>query len=72
VLLNPETLIALREAKGLSKSELAVEAEMSLSYLSEIEAGKKSPSISVIAKLATALGVNIHALGTITKATAAS
>lgn len=65
VILNHETLFALRDAKGLSKSQLATDAEVSLSYYCEIELGKKRPSEKIISQLADALGVNIHALVTV-------
>lgn len=62
VLLNHFTLFALREAKGITKSEIATDAEVSLSYYCEIELGKKKPSEAVIGRIADALGVNIYAL----------
>jgi transcriptional regulator with XRE-family HTH domain len=62
VLLNTPALTAWREERGLSKSQLAVAAQVSLSYLSEIESGTKSPSSAVIRKLADALKVNVHVL----------
>lgn len=47
----------LSHAKGWSQDELAMEAEMSRSYLSQIEKGKFYVSLKVIGRLADALGV---------------
>ncbi|MBC7907127.1 MAG: helix-turn-helix transcriptional regulator [Rhodospirillaceae bacterium] len=46
----------LRHAKGWSQDELALEAEMSRSYLSQIEKGKFYVSLKVLGRLADALG----------------
>lgn len=62
MILNPLTLTALRKSKAITKSELAAEAEVSLSYLSEIESGYKVPSEAIVRRLAAALYVNPHAL----------
>jgi transcriptional regulator with XRE-family HTH domain len=45
----------LRNARGLSQDDLAAEAEMSRSYLSQIETGKYHVSLKIIAKLAAVL-----------------
>jgi transcriptional regulator with XRE-family HTH domain len=47
----------LRNAKGLSQDELAYEAEMGRSYLSQLEKGRFYASLKVIGKLAAALEV---------------
>jgi transcriptional regulator with XRE-family HTH domain len=47
----------LRNAKGLSQDDLAHEAEISRSYLSQIEKGSFFVSIKIIGKLADTLGV---------------
>ena len=46
----------LRHAKGWSQDELAFEAEMSRSYLSQSEKGTFYVSLKVIGRLADALG----------------
>lgn len=47
-----------REATGLTREQLAKKAKVTTAYVSMIEAGKrKSPSISVLQRLAKALGV---------------
>ena len=47
----------LRHEKGLSQDDLAYEAEVSRSYLSELEKGSHYASLKIVAKLADALGV---------------
>jgi len=47
----------LRHAKGLSQDALAYEAEVSRSYLSQLEKGAFNASLKIIGKLAAVLGV---------------
>ena len=47
----------LRHEKGLSQDDLAYEAEVSRSYLSQLEKGAFYASVKIIEKLAEALGV---------------
>jgi transcriptional regulator with XRE-family HTH domain len=47
----------LRNAKGLAQDDLAYEAEVSRSYLSQLEKGAFYASLKIVEKLATALGV---------------
>ena len=47
----------LRHAKGLSQDDLAYEAEVSRSYLSQLEKGAFYASLKVIGKLAAVLDV---------------
>jgi transcriptional regulator with XRE-family HTH domain len=47
----------LRNAKGLSQDDLAYEAEVSRSYLSQLEKGVFYASLKVVGKLADALDV---------------
>ena len=47
----------LRHAKGLSQDDLAYEAEVSRSYLSQLEKGAFYASLKIIEKLATVLKV---------------
>jgi transcriptional regulator with XRE-family HTH domain len=46
-----------RNAKGLSQDDLAYEAEVSRSYLSQLEKGVFHASLKIVGKLAEALGV---------------
>jgi transcriptional regulator with XRE-family HTH domain len=47
----------LRHEKGLSQDDLAYEAEVSRSYLSQLEKGTFYASLKIIGRLAEALGV---------------
>ena len=51
-----------RQERNMPLKELAANAEMSISYLSEIEKGKKSPKPERILKIANALGVDYDEL----------
>lgn len=48
----------LREAKKLSQEKFAFEAGIHRTYVSDIERGARNPIITVVQKLATALGVS--------------
>lgn len=52
----------LRQEKNLSLSELAKKSSLSISYLNEIESGKKYPKADKIAELADALDVTYDKL----------
>jgi transcriptional regulator with XRE-family HTH domain len=47
----------LRHAKGLSQDDLAYEAEISRSYLSQLEKGAFYASLKIVGKLAAVLEV---------------
>ena len=49
-----------RAARGLSQKELAARAGIKPSYISLIEAEKRSPSLATLQKMATALRVPTH------------
>jgi len=48
----------LREAAGLTQEQLAVQAGMSQQYISDLERGKRNPTVVTLYELATALGVS--------------
>jgi transcriptional regulator with XRE-family HTH domain len=50
----------LRRDKGLSQEELAHRADVHQTYLSGVEVGRRNPSIGVLGRIATALGVDIE------------
>jgi transcriptional regulator with XRE-family HTH domain len=52
----------LRQARGLTQEQLAFESEIDLTYLGGIERGRRNPSILVLVRIATALGVRPHEL----------
>ena len=47
----------LRHAKGLSQDDLAYEADISRSYLSQLEKGAFYASLKIVGKIANTLGV---------------
>ena len=49
----------LREDAGLKKIGLAKKANISHSYLSEIESGTKEPSFKTLQKICSALGISL-------------
>lgn len=53
---------SIRRAKGMSQEDLAYESKTDYSYLNEIEAGKRNPSVQRIEKIAKALKVSIKDL----------
>lgn len=52
----------LRADRGLSQEQLAFAAEISTPYVSDVENGKRSPGLDVLARLARALGVTLSEL----------
>lgn len=51
-----------RQLKDWSQSRLARESGVSQTYISELEAGKWTPNLSILRKLAFALGVPLSVL----------
>lgn len=54
----------LREARGITRNELAERSEVSISHLEKIEAGQRSPGMSTFIKIMLVLDVNISLSGT--------
>jgi transcriptional regulator with XRE-family HTH domain len=52
----------LRQEKGWSQEQFAFEAHIHRTYISDLERGSRNPTITVIEKLAQALGVAPGAL----------
>lgn len=48
----------LRTARGLSQEELSFRADIHTSYVSQLERGKKSPSLRTILQIARALHIS--------------
>ena len=53
------TIFALRTQKGFSQEYLALECEMSLSYLRRIEHGTANPTIDMLLRIAKVLDADI-------------
>lgn len=63
--INGPALTAIREAQGWTKSKLAVEAQISLPYLRDLETGRRKGRNPAIAKaLAEAMRVPTAAIVT--------
>lgn len=52
----------LRKEKGLSQIDLAADAMVAKSYLSELELGKRNASVLVLSRIAAALGTTLEEL----------
>lgn len=52
---EPQAVTYAREQAGLTKTQLAAACRVSLSLISEIEAGTRNATPAMLAKLATAL-----------------
>lgn len=46
-----------RKLRKISQTELAAECESAQTYISELEMGKKSPSLLMVERIAQALGI---------------
>ena len=46
-----------RKLKGMTQEELALEAEMERSYVSDLERGTRNPSVQALGRLADALSI---------------
>lgn len=57
-----ERMRQIRKEKGLSQEKLALEVEMDLTSINEIEKGHRSPKLITIYKIAQALGVSMSEL----------
>ena len=52
----------LRRERGLSQEELADLANIHQTYLSGVERGKRNPTVTVLQRIAEALGADIEEL----------
>lgn len=51
-----------RKLKRVAQEQLALEASMERSYVSDLERGTRNPSVRALGRLADALGFNQHEL----------
>lgn len=47
----------LRKLKGMTQEQLALEADMERSYVSDLERGTRNPSVRALGRLAEALSI---------------
>lgn len=57
-----ERMKELRKKKGFSQEKLALDIEMDLTSVNEIERGHRSPKLITMYKIAQALGVSLKEL----------
>lgn len=57
-----ENVKRLRKLKGISQEELADQAKVHRTYMSDIERGVRNPSIKVVERMGEALGVTASQL----------
>jgi transcriptional regulator with XRE-family HTH domain len=50
----------LRRSRGLTQAQLAQQAQVTAGYVARLEAGRTSPGIDLVARLAAALGISVH------------
>lgn len=55
-----KNITKFRTEKGYTQERLAYESEISKGYLSEIESGKKSPTVRTMVKLSKTLEVELY------------
>jgi transcriptional regulator with XRE-family HTH domain len=57
-----ENIRRIRLAKNLTQGDLCRKLEVDRAYMSNIESGKKNPTLSTITNMAKALGVSVDEL----------
>lgn len=58
--INGATLRLIRELKGIPHGKFAIQCQVSPSYLTNIEAGRKQPRPEIMHTIAKELGVNVY------------
>lgn len=52
----------LRKTKGMTQLELCVDSGISQSFICDLEAGRRNPSVETLERIAIALGVSLSVL----------
>ena len=52
----------LRKKKDISQLELSIRSGVSKNYLSDVENGRRNPTVTVLQKIANGLGVSLEKL----------
>jgi transcriptional regulator with XRE-family HTH domain len=57
-----QKIAALRRARGWNQEEMAFRASLNRNYLSDLENGRRNPSLKVLEKIAFAFEINLETL----------
>ncbi len=57
-----QRIVYLRKQKNMSSLDLALEAEINKNYLSDLENGRRNPSLKILRKIAIALQISLSDL----------
>ncbi len=57
-----QKIVSLRKEKGISQERLALDSNMSVSYLRAIEHGTANPTLSALGRLAFTLGIPFNSI----------
>jgi transcriptional regulator with XRE-family HTH domain len=52
----------LRKQKGMSQLDLSVESEINKNYISDLERGRRNPSLMILSRIAGALKIDMATL----------
>lgn len=52
----------LRKKKKMSQLDLSIESEINKNYISDLERGRRNPSLMIISKISNALGCDMSTL----------
>ena len=52
----------LRNERGWSQEDLALEANINKNYLSDLENGRRNPSLDILERIANAFGISLSEL----------
>lgn len=52
-----QTILKIRKSRKITQEELAKKSELSKSYISMIESGKKKPTLVTLEKISNSLGI---------------
>lgn len=55
-------IVFLRKQRNLSQLELSIASDINRNYLSDLENGRRNPSVLFLAKISDALGVSMSEL----------
>lgn len=57
-----QTIVKLRKEQGLSQEKFALDADIDRRYMSDLENGRRNPSLEILEKIAKQLGKKISEL----------